>query len=326
MRRYHTAGNAFLLLLFVLTPLRLDAATAASHAGLKKRVAVMDMGLTATTLSTSSPGTISHTSTIQIPPPADFALGLTEMLTTELMKSGRFIVLERKGLADATAEQELGASQRANAETAIKAGSVIGAQALLRCAVTEYSYTQSGTSSQLKFLEGISIGANLVRAQVGIDVRIYDSATTQVLASHVARGTASSRGVDFKYSTAKADVGGAGFSSTPLGRASRDAIAKAVAFIVGELGTTPWEARVIRVSGEQIYLNAGGESGIAPGARFLLYRAEGALIDPSSGLNLGAPEQRVGSLEIVNVQPKFAVGKITDGASPKRNDIVRPAP
>ena len=45
-----------------------------THAGLKKRVAVMDMAVVATTLSTSSPGTYSTTTTLQIPPPADFAL------------------------------------------------------------------------------------------------------------------------------------------------------------------------------------------------------------------------------------------------------------
>lgn len=295
-----------------------------THPGLKKRVAVMDMALTATTLSSSSPGTVSESTSIQIPPPADFALGLTEMLTTELMSSGEFIVLERKGLSDITAEQDLGSSDRANAQTAIKGGSIIGAQALIRCAVTEYAYTQSGTSGQLKILDGVSLGASVVRAQVGIDVRIYDAATSQVLASYVARGSAATRGVDFKYSNNKADVGGSGFSTTPLGRASREAIGKAVAFIARELGGSPWEARVIRASGGQVYLNAGAEAGVAVGTKFVVYRADEPLIDPASGLNLGSPEQQVGNLEIISVQPKYAVARVTAGDAPQANDIVRP--
>ena len=38
--------------------------------------------------------------TIAIPPPTDFAMALTEVLTTELARTGKFIVLERKSIAD----------------------------------------------------------------------------------------------------------------------------------------------------------------------------------------------------------------------------------
>ncbi|MCA1732811.1 MAG: CsgG/HfaB family protein, partial [Acidobacteria bacterium] len=131
------------VVLFAVLSLAGGSLVAETHAGLKRRVAVMDMAVTATTLSTQSPGSYSQTTSMQIPPPADFALGLTEMLTTELMRTGRFIVLERQGIADITAEQDLGAGERANAETAVTAGGIVGAQALIRCAVTEYSYAQS---------------------------------------------------------------------------------------------------------------------------------------------------------------------------------------
>lgn len=297
---------------------------AATHAGLKKRVAVMDMAVTATTLSTSSPGSYSTTTSIAIPPPADFALGLTEMLTTELINTNRFIVLERKALADITAEQDLGESARANQEVATRGGSVVGAQALVRCAVTEYAYTQSGGTGQLKLIEGVSVGATLVKAQVGIDVRIYDARTTEVLASTVARGSASTRGLDVKYSNKTGDFGGSAFASTPLGRASRDAIAQAVAFIAGRLAPMPWEARIIRATEKQIYINAGAESGITPQAEFRVFHPEEALIDPASGLHLGSPDREVGVIRIVNVEPKYAVAELIEGGLPERNDVVRP--
>ena len=300
------------------------SAGAAPHAGLKKRVAVMDMSVTATTLSTSSPGSYSSTTSVQIPPPADFALGLTEMLTTELFKTGRFIVLERKGLADVTAEQDLGASDRANQEVASKGGAVVGAQALIRCAVTEYAYTQSGGTGQLKLIEGLSVGATLVRAQVGIDVRIYDARTTEVLASTVARGTASTRGLDVKYANKTGDFGGTGFATTPLGQASRQAIAQAVAFIASEVANMPWEGRVIRAADQQVYINAGAESGITAGATFKVFHPEEALVDPASGLNLGTPDREVGVIRVAAVQPKYAVAEVVQGQVPQRNDVIRP--
>ena len=78
-------------------------------AGPKLRVAVMDLREDAFA-ATDEYGPTSTTSTIQIPPPEGFALGLTEMLTTALAETGRFVVLERTELQEVFDEQELGAS------------------------------------------------------------------------------------------------------------------------------------------------------------------------------------------------------------------------
>lgn len=297
---------------------------ASSPAGLKKRVAVMDMSMVATTMAQSSPGTLSITTTIQIPPPADFAMGLTEILTTELANTGKVIVLERKALADITAEQDLATAGRVNTETSARTGAIVGAQALVRCGITEYSYTQTGTSASIKIIQGLNVGASVVRAMVGLDCRLYDATTTEVLASTVARGTATAKGADIKYSTEKVEGGAGGFMATPLGQASRQAIDQAVAFIVDKVGDAPWEARVIRFQEDQVYLNAGEESGVSVGETFGLYRPGESLVDPSSGLDLGTPDEMIGTIKIKSVKPKYAVAVLVDGEAPKRNDIVRP--
>jgi curli biogenesis system outer membrane secretion channel CsgG len=307
--------------IMLLVALRADAA---DHAGLKMRVAVMDMSLTATQMSSpTSSGGGTFTTTIQIPPPNDFAMALTEVLTTQLAKSGKFIVLERKALADIMAEQDLTANGKVNKETGAKSGGIIGATALIRCAISEYSFSQSGTSSALKVIPGMSLGVTTLRAVVGIDTRIYDAKTSEVLASTVARGTATSSGADVKVSGKKMDASAAGFMSTPLGRASREAIEGAVQFIIAKLGNAPWEARVIRADGGDIYLNAGEENGIKVGEKFNLYRAGEALIDPASGTQLGTPDTLIGMIVVKAVKPKYSVGEMVSGAKPERNDIVR---
>jgi curli biogenesis system outer membrane secretion channel CsgG len=282
--------------------------------------------MTATQMSAPAPsGGGTLTTTIQIPPPADFAMALTEVLTTELAKSGKFIVLERKAIADIMAEQDLAASGKVNKETGARSGGVIGATALIRCAISEYSFSQSGTSSALKVIPGMSFGVTTLRAVVGIDTRIFDAKTSEVLASTVARGTATSSGANVTVSGTKMDASAAGFMSTPLGRASREAIVGAVQFIIAKLGNAPWEARVIRADGGDIYLNAGEENGIKIGGKFNIYRAGEALIDPASGTQLGTPDKLIGMIVVKAVKPKYSVAETVSGEKPERNDIVRAA-
>ncbi|HYS53344.1 MAG TPA: CsgG/HfaB family protein [Thermoanaerobaculia bacterium] len=298
---------------------------AATPAGLKKRVAVMDMSMAATAMAqpTGGGGT-TFTSTIQIPPPADFAMALTEILTTELAKTGRVIVLERKAMSDIAAEHELAAGGKANPETAARSGAIIGAQYLIRSAISEYSYSQTGTSGSLKVIKGINLGATVLRAQVGIDTRVYDALTSEVIASATSHGTATSSGADVKLSNARMDASAAGFVTTPLGRASREALDGTVRFIIAKLGEAKWEARVIRAEGAQIYVNAGEEAGVENGQTFGVYRAAEALIDPASGVNLGTPDKQVAVVRITNVTPKYSIAELVSGESPKRNDILRP--
>ena len=100
------------------------------YSGPKRRLGVEDLELkvSATTTYTPTPSDGGTTTTsLSIPPPADFGTGLTEMLMTELMKSNRFILLERKSFTDVTAEQTLSGSAGFNPDAAVKGGSLLGA-------------------------------------------------------------------------------------------------------------------------------------------------------------------------------------------------------
>lgn len=118
--------------------------------GPRKRIGVMNMDVKVTATSytapTSNGGSVTTTS-VQIPPPTDFGTGLTEMLTTALIDSKRFVVLERSALQDIQSEQQLGASGGVNPNSAPKTGQLLGAQALIRGAVTEYSFEESSVGA-----------------------------------------------------------------------------------------------------------------------------------------------------------------------------------
>jgi len=64
--------------------------------------------------------------------------GMAEMLTTALHKTGKFVVVERKAIHDIIKEQDFGETGRVRKETAAKIGDILGAQVLVRGAVTEF--------------------------------------------------------------------------------------------------------------------------------------------------------------------------------------------
>jgi curli biogenesis system outer membrane secretion channel CsgG len=286
------------------------------------RIAVMDLTGTAMSMQSSYTPT-SSTTTIAIPPPAEFARGLTEMLTTALKEAGGFVVLERAQVQKVLDEQDFGASGRVNPETAAETGSVIGAQVLVTGDITEFTYYQSSLGGNFNILKNIGAAADKVTAKVALDIRLLDAVTGEVLFSKRSTGKASSTGVSADLTLGNQQFGSTASFSTPLGKASREAIVGAVAGIVEGMKGMPWSGRVIDVRGDRVYVNAGSELGIRPGMEFEVFEQADRLVDPETGQILGAPERRIGALVVEVAEAKYSVGRVTDGAGFQRNHVLR---
>jgi curli biogenesis system outer membrane secretion channel CsgG len=324
-----TALSSFRLARLALACLVVAGTASAQDAlrsGPRLRIGVMDLTGTALAIQqTSSPG--SSSTTIPIPPPSDFARGLTQMLTTALAARPEFTVVERTQLDKVAAEQQLGASGRVEAKSAASVGKLLGAQALITGDITEFTYKQSSAGSKLSILKAVDskLGAKLDRitAQVAIDLRIIDATTGAVISSVRGEGSSTATGASGDYSKAGREIGIGGSKQTPLGAASREAIDKGVADLVKKLRNIPWQGRVADVRGDKIYINAGSDIGIKTGMQFDVFEQGDAIVDPESGATLGSPDKQFGQLTITEVSPKFAVGRMTTGSAPKRNDVVR---
>ncbi|HEY8164733.1 MAG TPA: CsgG/HfaB family protein [Gemmatimonadaceae bacterium] len=324
-----TALSAFRLARLALACLVVAGTASAQDAlrtGPRLRIGVMDLTGTALAIQqTSSPG--SSSTTIPIPPPSDFARGLTQMLTTALAARPEFTVVERSQLDKVAAEQQLGASGRVEAKSAASLGKLLGAQALITGDITEFTYKQSSAGSKLSILKAVDskLGGKLDRltAQVAIDLRIIDATTGAVVSSVRGEGSSTATGVSADYSKSGREVGIGGSKQTPLGAASRQAIDKGVEDLVKKLRNMPWQGRVADVRGDMIYINAGTDIGIKTGMQFDVFVQGDAIVDPETGATLGSPDKQFGQLTITEVSPKFAVGRMTAGSPPKRNDVVR---
>lgn len=224
--------------------------------GVKKRIAVTGFENKVSTLTSGGSGQIG--------------VGLAEMLTSELIKTGRFILVERAALSDIVKEQELGQTGLVRKETAAAVGELLGAQLLIMGAVTEFESQSSGGGGGVGY-KGFALAARTESAHVGVDVRLVDSSTGQVLKSFNADAKAQAVGLGFTGTIEGVQFGSDAFVKTPLGQAAREAIHKAVMFIINEMEETPWIGRVAQVKDGQIYVNAGATANLKSGMALAAY-------------------------------------------------------
>lgn len=165
--------------------------------------------------------------------------GMADMLTTSLVNTGRFIVLERAALDDVLDEQDLGASGRVRQDTAAAIGEIEGAEILVVAAVTEFDDNSGGTRGGLGGIAGGVLGAiagGSRSAHMAIDLRLVDARTSRVLAATSVEGEAKdfSLGGALGGYTGSVGLGGAlqSWKNTPREKALRQVIGAAVEYVV----------------------------------------------------------------------------------------------
>lgn len=251
------------------------------------------------------------------PSPGD---GMSDMLTTALVHSGKFRVIEREQLHHVLAEQNLGQAGVTTPETAAKVGKVLGASALVYGAVTEFGYKKEKTGGATS---AFGAGYKKQEARVGCDVRIIDASTAEILAAESYAKGKSKRGVSI--STSSFSFGhDSKFDQTLVGKATREVIDEVVAKITEVVEATPWTGIIIKAdSPERIFLNAGIDAGVEAGMVFDVWQTGEELVDPATGLSLGAEETKIGAVEVVSVKEKYAICKTVAGSGMARGDVVR---
>jgi len=260
----------------------------------------------------------------------DIGGGLAAMLTSALVNSGQFVVLERAELKEVLSEQELKAGGLVNRETGPKLGKLAGVQFLIYGAVTEFGAQDKGGGFSLGVggfgglpfkLGGATESAS---GKVAMDVRVVDTTTGEVLESHTVSEAIESSAFNLSAGYSGISLGGDQFEKTPLGEATRGAIKKAVAAIISTSRKTPWTGRVVDFDGGEIYVNAGKRSGIKKGDMFMVERVVKTFTDPVTGQVLGTRKKELGLVKITGVQEKLAYGPFNalEDPLPRRGDLV----
>ena len=256
----------------------------------------------------------------------DLGEGMAEMLATALVETGKFKVLERQQIHDVLGEQDLGASGRVEPATAAKIGKILGARYLVYGTVNEFEYSKGGGVGGVR-IGGFRVGANEARAHIGMDVRIVDAVTSEILFS--TRSTAEANRTGFKVGYSGEDFGAdlGTFKQTPLGEATRKAIEDTVAKVVSQFGTeaapepaAAWSGALLVADDGALVIKAGVREGLKTGDVFTVYRPKTEKVG-NEVLTVG--EDKIGKIRLTSVGDAASTAEVVEGGGFKTGDVVR---
>jgi curli biogenesis system outer membrane secretion channel CsgG len=226
--------------------------------------------------------------------------------------SEMFTVLEREKLAMVLKEQGLAASGAVDPQQAAKVGKLLGVRYIVTGGIDKFAIntTRGGFGG---------IGGSMTTADATISVRFVDTTTAERIiainaSGQVKRGGGVIRGASLSR---EAEWGIASEAIVKASQAVAEKLVSAdylskVSSAAGASGGV--DMRIIKVDGNRAYINVGSSTGIKVGDKFTIVHRGEELVDPVTGMKLGAEEQQTGTGVVVEVQERFAIMTITGKA------------
>jgi curli biogenesis system outer membrane secretion channel CsgG len=241
--------------------------------------------------------------------------GVSDMLATAMVKSGKFEVYERSQMEKILQEQNMQMSGAMTPESAVKVGALLGVQYLVMGSVNQFGQKETGVSA-------LGIGVKKTTARVACDVRIVDVSSGKIVSADTGLGEESAAGFSDNAVTG-IDFGSRGFDETIIGKATNKCVVDLMSKISVAFGGGLLQGAIIKVADKQIYVNIGNDSGVKVGTLFSVMRKGEEMIDPQTGENLGSDDTQVGTLKITQLKGKFCIGELTDKKdNPQAGDLV----
>ena len=297
----------------------------------KKRVAVLDFDY----------ATVRTDAAALFGSDVDVGKGITDLLVKYLVKDGTYSVIERQALDKIMAEQNFSNSDRANPASAAKLGKLLGVDAIIVGAITQFGNETKNTNvgGAGGALGGFGLGGfghKKSKAIVSIDARIVDIDTAEILGVADGKGESSRESTSLTgggghwsgFGGGHADFGSSDFQNTIIGEAVKSATEQLSTGLVADASklqarTIIVEGLVAAVDGGQIVLNVGAKTGLKVGNQMTVERVTKEIKDPATGKVLRKLSNQIGVIEVTDVDDISAIGKVVSGAGFKVGDSVK---
>ncbi len=315
----------------LMTAVAAGAQAPAQQAPRKKRVAILDFEY----------GTVRSYVAGLFGSDIDVGKGISDLLVKHLVKDGTYTVVERKMLDKILAEQNFSNSDRANPTSAAQIGKILGLDAIIVGTITQF-----GGETQERKIGGIGGGiggfglggvkTKKSKAIVTVDARVIDVDTAEILAVADGKGESKREGTSLVgggggwggFGGGGVDFSSSGFEETILGEAVKAAVTQMSSGIISsndrlKIRTVVVEGLVAAVEGDLVILNVGSKAGVKAGDQLSVERVTREIKDPATGAVIRRMTEKLGVVEVTEVDAGSAVCKIVSGGGFKVGDAAK---
>lgn len=202
----------------------------------------------------------------------------SDILSTRLTDSGRFIMLERTDLDKVVAEQNYASLEATQ----------VGADYLIVGSVSEFGHSNVSET-------GIFTRNRIQRATATVNVRLLDTNTGQIVFSQEASGEARA-----EASTTFGVGERAAFDTALADQAVSAAISQLVSNLMENLMNRPWQAYLVGQQDGYYLMTGGAEQGLTRGDELKVYQRGDKVRNPQTGLFIELPATQLGALQVVD--------------------------
>jgi curli biogenesis system outer membrane secretion channel CsgG len=239
--------------------------------------------------------------------------GMQEILVDRLLATGRFHVVERQDLGAVLQEQKFQQNGVTRPQGKVAAGRIRNCQYLIKGAVTDFGHVSTHSGGVGGNSWDIFGGSN--RAVMGIVLYVIDVESGEIIASENIEESVSARDLSVKAAYSGISFGGSAFYQTPLGRATRKVVERAVKRITTAIAAQPWQPQIALVREDgSVVINGGRDRGVRSGAEFEVVEVGPPILDPATGDAIGQSAGRsIGRIIVHEVRERYSTATVVIG-------------
>jgi hypothetical protein len=200
------------------------------------------------------------------------------MLTSRLVQSGQFVVLERTDLNKVLKEQQVTGD-----------ANLVGSDTLIIGSVTEFGRSVGG---KVGFLSSTKVQT----AKAKVDIRLVDVKTSHAYFSAIGAGEASTESGEIAGFGSRAD-----YDATLNDRAIAAAISDVIDRLVSKLRDRKWKTDILDVKGGQVFITGGKRQGVQQGDMLDVMEAGDTVKSKQTGFDVTLPPRKVATLRVVSL-------------------------
>lgn len=201
----------------------------------------------------------------------------SDMLSTRLIQSGRFLVFERPDLNKIEAEQKI-----------LNQNDLVGADTVILGSVTEFGRSVTGK-------KGFLSDTKLQTAKAKVEIRLVDTKTGLAFFSTTGAGQAT---------TESGDVLGFGSRAAYDATLNDKVIAAAISDLINNLIVTlqnrPWTTDILEIQANQVFISGGKSQGIKEGDVLQILKKVNSVKSQQSGFMIDLPPEKVATIKIIS--------------------------